>query len=58
MDDTLYALVIGNFDGSKLADLSHFSEGVVTRAKGKQDEKSYRKLKIHDQILSDNKQAF
>ena len=33
MDDTLYDLVIGNIDGSKLPDMSHFSAAAVTRAK-------------------------
>ena len=32
MEDTLYALVIGNADGTKLPDLSHFSAAAVTRA--------------------------
>ena len=32
MDDTLYDLVIGNIDGSKLPDMSHFSAAAVTRA--------------------------
>ena len=31
MDDTLYDLVIGNIDGSKLPDMSHFSAAAVTR---------------------------
>ena len=40
-DDTLFDLVIGNIDGSKLPDMSNFSVGVVTRAQAKQDEKAY-----------------
>ena len=58
MDDTLYDLVIGNIDGSKLPNMSHFSVGVVTRAQTKQEEKTYKKLKVPDQILSEKKQAF
>ena len=50
--------VIGNTDGSKLPDMSHFLVGVVTRAQAKQKEKAYKKLKVPDQILSENKQAF
>ena len=38
--------------------MSHFSVGVVTRAQAKQEEKAYKKLKVPDQILSENKQAF
>ena len=36
MDDTLYDLVIGNIDGSKLPDMSHFSAAAVTRAQANQ----------------------
>ena len=35
-----------------------FSVGVVTRAQAKQEEKAYKKLKVPDQILRENKQAF
>ena len=58
IDGTLYDLVIGNIDGSKLPDMSHFSVGIVTIAQVKQDDKAYRKLKASDHILSENKQAF
>ena len=44
MEDTLYDLVIGNIDGSKLPDMSHFSAAAVTRSQAKQSEKAYRKL--------------
>ena len=53
-----WSLVIGNIDGSRLPDMSHFSVCVITRAQAKQDDKAYRKLKVPDQILSQNKQAF
>ena len=43
MEDTLYDLVIGNNDGSKLPDVSHFSAAAVTRSQAKQSEKPYRK---------------
>ena len=36
MEDTLYDLVIGNIDGSKLPDMSHFSAAAVTIYQGKQ----------------------
>ena len=58
MDDTLYDSVIGNIDGSKLPDMSHFSAGAVTKAQAKQDEKAFRKLGVPEQILRENKQAF
>ena len=57
MDDTLYDWVIGSIDGSRLPDMSHFSVGVITRVQAKQG-KVYRKLKVPDQILSENKEAF
>ena len=36
MEDTLYDLVIGNIDASKLPDMSHFSAAAVTRSQAKQ----------------------
>ena len=57
MEDTLYDLVIGNIDGSKLPDMSHFSAAAVTRSQGKQSEKAYRKLKVPDQIINEDKEA-
>ena len=57
MEDTLYDLVIGNIDGSKLPDMSHFSAAAVTRSQVKQSEKAYRKLKVPDQIINEDKEA-
>ena len=57
MEDTLYDLVIGNIDGSKLLDMSHFSAAAVTRSQAKQSEKAYRKLKVPDQIINEDKEA-
>ena len=57
MEDTLYDLVIGNIDGSKLPDMSHFSAAAVTRSQAKQSEKAYRKLKVPDQIINGYKEA-
>ena len=57
IDDTLYDLVIGNIDGSKLPDMSHFSAAAVTRAQPNQ-EKAYRKLNVPEQIISKDKEAF
>ena len=39
MKDTLYDLGIGNTDGSKLPDMSHFCSAVETRSQAKQCEK-------------------
>ena len=57
MEDTLYDLVIGNIDGSKLPDMSHFSAAAVTRSQAKQSEDAYRKLKVPDQIINEDKEA-
>ena len=57
MEDTLYDLVIGNIDGSKLPDMSHFSAAAVTRSQAKQSEKAYREIKVPDQIINGDKEA-
>ena len=53
MDNTLYDVVIGNIDGSKLPDMSHFYAAVETGSQAKQCEKKYRKLKVPDQIINE-----
>ena len=35
MENTLYDVVIGNIDGSKLPDMSHFCAAVETRSQAK-----------------------
>ena len=57
MEDTLYDLVIGNIDGSKLPDMSHFSAAAVIRSAAKQSENAYRKLKVTDQIINKDKEV-
>ena len=57
MEDTLYDLVIGNIDGSKLPDMSHFAMAAVTRSQAKQGEEVYKKLKVPDQIIASDKEA-
>ena len=57
MEDTLYDLVIGNIDGSKLPDMSHFSAAAVSRSQAKQSENACRKLKVPDQIINEAKEA-
>ena len=57
MEDTLYDLVIGNIDGSKLPDMSHFSAAAVTRSQVKQSENACKKLKVPDQIINEDKEA-
>ena len=57
MDNTLYEVVIGNIDGSELPDMSHFCAGFETRSQAKQSEKKYRKLKVPDRIINEDKEA-
>ena len=57
MNDTLYDLVIGNIDGSKLPDVSHFCAAIETRSQAKQSKKKYRELKVPDQIINEDKEA-
>ena len=57
MDNTLYDVVIGKIDGYKLPDMSHFCAAVETRSQAKQFEKKYRKLKVPDQIINEDKEA-
>ena len=56
MEDTVYDLMIGNIDGSKLPGMSHFSAAAVPRSQAKQSEDAYRKLKIPDQIINEDKE--
>ena len=57
MEDTLYKLVTGNIDGSKLPDMSRFSAAAVTRSQAKQSENANRKVKVPDQFINEDKEA-
>ena len=57
MEDNLYDLIIGNIDGLKLPDMSHFVASLVTRSQAKKDECVYKKLKVPDQIISSDRKA-
>ena len=56
MKETLYDLVIGNIDGSKFPDMTHFSAAAITKAQANQ-EKAYKKLNVPDQIISKSKET-
>ena len=45
MEDTLYDILIGNMDGSKLPDMSHFLASIVTRSQEKKMSVYIRNLK-------------
>ena len=57
MDDTLYDLVIYNIDGLKLPDMSHFSAAALPGLKLSRMGTLIGKLKVPDQIISDDKEA-
>ena len=57
MEDTLYDVGIGNIDGSKLPDMSHFVASVVTRSQTGKDERVYKKLKVPNQIISSDRKV-
>ena len=57
MDGTLYNLVIDNIDFSKLPDMSHF-QWVYLKGHRLSIMRAYKKLKVPDEILSENEQAF
>ena len=57
MEDTLYDLVIGNINRSKLPDMSHFAASIVTRSQAKKDECVCKKLKVPDQIVRSDRKA-
>ena len=56
MEDTLFDLVIGNIDGSKLRDMSHLAASQVTRLQEK-NERVIKKLKVPDQIISGDRKV-
>ena len=60
MESPLYDLVIGNVDGSKLPDMSHFASPVVTRSqKDKEaDHDKRKKVKVPSQVLDVSKDEF
>ena len=53
IDDPAHDLVIGNIEGSKFPDMTHFSSGVV---KNKQSRNDRRKVKVADKFIRQNRQ--
>ena len=52
IDDPAHDLVIGNIEGSKFPDMTHFSSGVVNEKKSRKD----RKVKVADKFIRQNRQ--
>ena len=55
IDDPAHDLVIGNIEGSKFPDLTHFSSGVVSQKRSKKSRKD-RKVKVADNFIRQHRQ--
>ena len=55
IDDPAHDLVIGNIEGSKFPDMTHFSSGVVNKKRSKKSRKD-RKVKVADKLIRQNRQ--
>ena len=56
IDDQAHDLVIGNIEGSKFPDITHFSSGVVKNKKSRKDRRKNRKVKVADKFIRQNRQ--
>ena len=55
IDDPAHDLVIGNIEGSKFPDMTHFSSGVVKKKRSKNSRKD-RKVKVADKFIRQHRQ--
>ena len=55
IDDPAHDLVIGNIEGSKFPDMTHFSPGVVNKKRSKKSRKD-RKVKVADNFIRQHRQ--
>ena len=55
IDDPAHDLVIGNIEGSKFPDITHFSSGVVSQKRSKKNRKD-RKVKVADKFIRQHRQ--
>ena len=55
IDDPAHDLVIGNIEGSKFPDITHFSSGVVNKKRSKKSRKD-KKVKVADKFIRQNRQ--
>ena len=56
IDDPAHDLVIGNIEGSKFPDITHFSSGVVKNKQSMKDRRKNRKVKVADKFIRQNRQ--
>ena len=55
IDDPAHDLVIGNIEGSKFPDITHFSPGVVNKKRSKRS-RNDRNVKVEDKFIRQNRQ--
>ena len=56
IDDPAHDLVIGNIEGSKFPDMTHFSSGVNRKRQSRKDRRKNRKVKVADKFIRQNRQ--
>ena len=56
IDDPAHDLVIGNIEGSKFPDITHFSSGVVKNKQSRKDRSKNRKVNVADNFIRQNRQ--
>ena len=56
IDDPAHDLVIGNIEGSKFPDITHFSSGVFKNKQSRKDRRKNRKVKVADKFIRQNRQ--
>ena len=56
IDDPAHDLVIGNIEGSKFPDITHFSSGVVKNKQSREDRRKDRKVKVADKFIRQHRQ--
>ena len=56
IDDPAHDLVIGNIEGSKFPDMTHFSSGAVKHKQSRKDRRKNRKGKVADKFIKQNRQ--
>ena len=56
IDDPAHDLVIGNIEGSKFPDITHFSSGLFKNKQSRKDRFKNRKVKVADKFIRQNRQ--
>ena len=56
IDDPAHDLVIGNIEGSKFPDMTHFSSGINRKSQSRKDRRKNRKVKVADKFIRQHRQ--